>query len=183
MTTSSAMLSYLAPYNGVALAEFLRDNGYAILVCIDDVSKHAVVYRQISLIAGRVPGRDAYPADVFNVHAGLLERCCRGKWIYGNGSITGFPVVETINDDVTEYIATNLISITDGQIYTNGLLFKNGFRPAVDSGLSVSRVGSSAQCLCLKRYVGQTKNDLTNYRFGGLNRVQGMAIELVVYQD
>ena len=144
-TTSPAMLSYLAPYNGTAIAEYLRDNGYDGLICYDDFSKHAKVYRQISLIQGRVPGRDAYPADVFNVHAALLERAGKTKWICGNGSITAFPIIETIHCDVTEYIATNLISITDGQLYTNGILFKNGYRPAVDSGLSVSRVGSSAQ--------------------------------------
>ena len=144
-TTSPAMLSYLAPYNGTAITEYLRDNGYDGLICYDDFSKHAKVYRQISLIQGRVPGRDAYPADIFNVHAALLERAGKIKWICGNGSITAFPIIETIHCDVTEYIATNLISITDGQLYTNSILFKNGYRPAVDSGLSVSRVGSSAQ--------------------------------------
>ena len=101
-TTSPAMLSYLAPYNGTAIAEYLRDNGYDGLICYDDFSKHAKVYRQISLIQGRVPGRDAYPADVFNVHAALLERAAKIKWICGNGSITAFPIIETINCDVTE---------------------------------------------------------------------------------
>jgi F-type H+-transporting ATPase subunit alpha len=188
------MLSYLAPYNGTAIVEYLRDNGYDAIICYDDFSKHAKTYRQISLIQGRVPGRDAYPADVFNLHAGLLERAGATKTICGNGSITAFPIVETINCDVTEYIATNLISITDGQIYTNANLFKNGLRPAVDSALSVSRVGSSAQFTYYKRLVGTIKNDLTNYRQylessfvedeeTSYLRLKGIAIQCIYYQD
>ena len=193
-TTSPAMLSYLAPYNGTAITEYLRDNGYDSLICYDDFSKHAKVYRQISLIQGRVPGRDAYPADIFNVHAALLERAGKIKWICGNGSITAFPIIETIHCDVTEYIATNLISITDGQLYTNGILFKNGYRPAIDSGLSVSRVGSSAQFILLNLLVGTIKNDLTNYRqylessqLGDCDddvlMNKGRSIEYIYYQD
>jgi F-type H+-transporting ATPase subunit alpha len=188
-TTSPAMLSYLIPYNGTAIAEYLRDNGYDVLICYDDFSKHAKVYRQISLIQGRVPGRDAYPADIFNIHAALLERAGKIKWNCGNGSITAFPIIETINCDVTEYIATNLISITDGQIYTNINLFKNGYRPAVDSSLSVSRVGSSAQFTFYKKLVGTIKNDLTNYRqlinyaAYDLLLLKGRGIEYIYYQD
>ena len=207
-TTSPAMLSFLSPYTGTAVAEFLRDNGYDALICYDDFSKQGKVYRQISLIQGRVPGREGYPADVFNIHASLLERCGKTRWYIGdptlkapkgNGSITGFPVIETINCDVTEYIATNVISITDGQVYTNAALFKNGFRPAVDSALSVSRVGSSAQFKFLKKIVGTIKNDLTNYRQELENcqiadeegetedirllKLKGRPIELMFYQD
>lgn len=188
------MLSYLAPYNGIAIAEYLRDNGYNILICYDDFIKHAKVYRQLSLLQGRVPGRDAQPADIFNVHAALLERSAKLKFICGNGSITAYPIIETILCDVTEYIATNLISITDGQLYTNGIIFKNGYRPAIDSSLSVSRVGSSAQFNLLKLLVGTIKNDLTNYRQYvessqlAMDEIsesynKGRSIEYIYYQD
>jgi len=143
-SSTNSYLSFLIPMVGMTMAERFRDRGFNILVCVDDLSKHAKSYRQISLILGKLPGRDAYPSDIFNIHSSLLERVSINNMKYGGGSITCFPVIETINSDITEFVATNVISITDGQLYTNKQLFLNGIRPSIDTGLSVSRIGSSA---------------------------------------
>ena len=149
---------------GISIVERLRDRGFDSCICFDDLSKHSKCYRQISLILAKIPSRDAFPADIFNIHSSLLERCGKLMYSYFGGSITAFPVIETINSDITEYIATNVISITDGQFYTNKRLFLDSCRPAIDSGLSVSRIGSSAQSKLMKVLSVGIKNLLTNYR-------------------
>jgi len=159
-----APMSYLAPYSGSAMAEFFLDQGKDALVVYDDLSKHAQSYRQISLILRRPPGREAYPGDVFYLHSRLLERACKLSKEYGGGSITALPIIETQAGDVSAYIPTNVISITDGQIYLEGDLFYQGVRPAVNVGLSVSRVGSSAQTKAMKKVAGKLRLDLAQYR-------------------
>lgn len=158
------MLGYLLPLVGISIAERLRDRGFDVLISIDDLSKHAKAYRQISLLLGKIPSRDAYPSDIFNVHSSLLERAGKLRLDYKGGSITAFPIIETINSDITEFIATNVISITDGQLYTNRKLFLDGIRPAIDSALSVSRIGSNAQMKFMKILSAGIKNELTNLR-------------------
>jgi hypothetical protein len=162
--SSPAMLGYLIPLVGISMAERLRDRGLDILICFDDLSKHAKAYRQISLLLGKIPSRDAYPSDIFNVHSSLLERAGKLRLDFFGGSITAFPIIETINSDITEFIATNVISITDGQLYTNRKLFLDGIRPAIDSALSVSRIGSNAQMKFMKTLTFGIKNELTNFR-------------------
>ena len=162
--SSPAMLGYLLPLVGISIAERLRDRGYDVLISFDDLSKHAKTYRQISLLLGKIPSRDAYPSDIFNVHSSLLERAGKLRLDYKGGSITAFPIIETINSDITEFIATNVISITDGQLYTNRKLFLDGIRPAIDSALSVSRIGSNAQMKFMKILSSGIKNELTNLR-------------------
>ena len=162
-SSSSAMITFTLPLLGISFAEQLRDRGFEIIICFDDLSKHAKSYRQISLLLGKIPSRDAYPADIFNIHSSILERCGRLNSYY-KGSISSFPILETVNSDITEFIATNVISITDGQIYTNKQLFNFGIRPAIDSALSVSRIGSSAQCKFMKILSAGIKNELTNLR-------------------
>jgi hypothetical protein len=162
--SSPAMLGFLLPAVGMSVAERLRDRGYDVLVCFDDLSKHAKAYRQISLLLGKIPSRDAYPSDIFNVHSALLERAGKLRLDFFGGSITAFPVIETVNSDITEFIATNVISITDGQLYTNKNLFLEGTRPAIDSALSVSRIGSAAQMKMMKLLTIGIKNELTNLR-------------------
>ncbi len=159
-----APLSYLAPYSGSAMAEFFLDQGKDVLVVYDDLSKHAQSYRQISLILRRPPGREAYPGDVFYLHSRLLERACKLSKEYGGGSITALPIIETQAGDVSAYIPTNVISITDGQIYLESDLFYQGVRPAVNVGLSVSRVGSSAQTKAMKKVAGKLRLELAQYR-------------------
>lgn len=132
------------------MIERLRDRSLDSVLCLDDLSKHSKCYRQLSLILGKIASRDAFPADIFNVHSSLLERCSKLNFSFSSGSITGFPVIETINSDITEFIATNVISITDGQLYTSKRLFLYSIRPAIDSSLSVSRIGSNAQCKLVK---------------------------------
>merc|ERR1711933_147 len=156
-SSSSSLLSYTIPLIGISIAERLRDRGF------DNFSKHSKSYRQISLILGKIPSRDAFPSDIFNIHASILERCGKLKLCYFNGSITASPMIETIANDITEYIATNIISITDGQLYTNKKLFLDSCRPSIDSALSVSRIGSNAQCKLIKIISGGLKNELTNY--------------------
>jgi len=163
-SSSSSLLSFLIALIGISIAERLRDRGFDCCICFDDLSKHSKCYRQISLILAKIPSRDAFPADIFNIHSSLLERCGKLMYSYFGGSITAFPVIETINSDITEYIATNVISITDGQFYTNKRLFLDSCRPAIDSGLSVSRIGSSAQSKLMKVLSVGIKNLLTNYR-------------------
>ncbi len=162
--SSPASMQYLAPYGGVAMAEFFMDQGKDVLVIYDDLSKHAVSYREVSLLLGRPPGREAYPGDVFYLHSRLLERACRRNAENGGGSITALPIIETQAGDVSAYIPTNVISITDGQIYLEGDLFYKGVRPAVNAGLSVSRVGSSAQFKTIKKVAGTIKLDLAQFR-------------------
>jgi len=152
---------YLAPYSGAAMGEWFMENGMDALIVYDDLSKHAVAYRQISLILKRPSGREAYPGDVFYLHSRLLERAAR---LDGKGSLTALPIIETLAGDVSAYIPTNVISITDGQIYLETDLFNQGIRPAVSVGLSVSRVGSSAQLKMTKQVAGKVKGELAQYR-------------------
>jgi F-type H+-transporting ATPase subunit alpha len=156
--------SYLAPYSGCALAEYFCDKGKDVLVIYDDLSKHAVAYREISLLLRRPPGREAYPGDVFYLHSRLLERACKLNKEYGGGSITALPIIETQAGDLTAYIPTNVISITDGQIFLETGLFYKGIRPAINAGLSVSRVGSSAQIKSMKKVAGKMKLAMAQYR-------------------
>ncbi len=163
-SSESAALSYIAPYTGVSIAEYFMDQGKDVLIIYDDLSKHAVAYREISLLLRRPPGREAYPGDVFYLHSRLLERACRRNKEYGGGSITALPIIETQAGDVSAYIPTNVISITDGQIFLETDLFYKGIRPAVNVGLSVSRVGSAAQIKAMKKVAGTLKLDLAQYR-------------------
>lgn len=163
--SDSASMQYLAPYSGCAIAEFFRDNGKHGLIIYDDLSKHAIAYRQMSLLLRRPPGREAYPGDIFYLHSRLLERAAKlNKHSYGGGSLTALPIVETQSGDVSAYIPTNVISITDGQVYLETELFNRGIRPAINVGLSVSRVGSAAQCSTMKNIAGKLKLTLAQYR-------------------
>ena len=167
VTTSPAdspALKYIAPYAGCAMAEELMYQGKDVLIIYDDLTKHAIAYREVSLLLRRPPGREAYPGDIFFLHSRLLERAAKLSDEKGGGSITALPVIETQAGDVSAYIPTNLISITDGQIYLTTTLFFQGIRPAVDVGISVSRVGSSAQTKAMKSVAGQLKLDLAQYR-------------------
>ncbi|HEU5237654.1 MAG TPA: F0F1 ATP synthase subunit alpha, partial [Pyrinomonadaceae bacterium] len=155
---------YLAPFAGAAMGEWFMDNGMDALIVFDDLSKHAVAYRQVSLVLKRPSGREAYPGDVFYLHSRLLERAARVGEKYGNGSLTALPIIETQAGDVSAYIPTNVISITDGQIYLETDLFYQGVRPAISVGLSVSRVGSAAQLKAMKQVAGQLKGDLAQFR-------------------
>lgn len=162
--SAPAALQYLAPYSGTAIAEYFMDQGKDVLIIYDDLSKHAVAYRALSLLLERSPGREAYPGDVFYLHSRLLERSCRMDEAYGGGSITALPIIETQAGDVSAYIPTNVISITDGQIYLESDLFFEGFRPAVNVGLSVSRVGGAAQTKAIKSVSGTLRIDLAQYK-------------------
>lgn len=163
-SSDAVPLSYIAPYSATALAEYFMDQGKDVLVVYDDLTKHAVAYRELSLLLRRPPGREAYPGDVFYLHSRLLERACRRTEDFGGGSITALPIIETQAGDVSAYIPTNVISITDGQIFLDTKLFYNGIRPAVNVGLSVSRVGSSAQIKSMKKVAGKMKLTLAQYR-------------------
>ena len=162
--SDSATNQYLAPFAGAAMGEWFMDNGMDALIIYDDLSKHAVAYRQVSLVLKRPSGREAYPGDVFYLHSRLLERAARVGEKYGNGSLTALPIIETQAGDVSAYIPTNVISITDGQIYLETDLFYQGVRPAISVGLSVSRVGSAAQIKAMKQVAGQIKGDLAQFR-------------------
>jgi F-type H+-transporting ATPase subunit alpha len=162
--SDSAANQYLAPFAGASIGEWFMDNGMDALIIYDDLSKHAVAYRQVSLILKRPSGREAYPGDVFYLHSRLLERSARVSEKYGNGSLTALPIIETQAGDVSAYIPTNVISITDGQIYLETDLFYQGVRPAVSVGLSVSRVGSAAQIKAMKQVAGRIKGDLAQFR-------------------
>lgn len=159
-----APLQYIAPYSGCAIGEEWMENGEDVLIIYDDLSKHAVAYRTLSLLLKRPPGREAFPGDVFYLHSRLLERACRMSDEYGGGSITALPIIETQAGDVSAYIPTNVISITDGQIYLETEMFNSGFRPAVNAGLSVSRVGGSAQIKAMKKIAGPIRTELAQYR-------------------
>ena len=162
--SDSATNQYLAPFAGCAMGEWFMDNGMDALIIFDDLSKHAVAYRQVSLVLKRPSGREAYPGDVFYLHSRLLERSARLSEKYGNGSLTALPIIETQLGDVSAYIPTNVISITDGQIYLETDLFYQGVRPAISVGLSVSRVGSAAQIKAMKQVAGRIKLDLAQFR-------------------
>merc|ERR1712168_1258794 len=162
--SDAAPLQYLAPYSGCAMGEFFRDNGMHALIIFDDLSKQAVAYRQMSLLLRRPPGREAYPGDVFYLHSRLLERAAKMNDTQGGGSLTALPVIETQAGDVSAYIPTNVISITDGQIFLETELFYKGIRPAINVGLSVSRVGSAAQTKSMKQVAGSMKLELAQYR-------------------
>ncbi|MBP6854947.1 MAG: F0F1 ATP synthase subunit alpha [Candidatus Pacebacteria bacterium] len=157
-------MQYLAPYAGVTVAEYFMHKGQDVLIIYDDLSKHAVAYREISLLLRRPPGREAYPGDVFYLHSRLLERACRRNSEHGGGSITALPIIETQAGDISAYIPTNVISITDGQIFLETDLFYKGVRPAVNVGFSVSRVGGSAQIKAMKKVAGTLKLDLAQFR-------------------
>ena len=159
-----APLQFLAPYTGCTFGEFFRDNGMHALIIYDDLSKQAVAYRQMSLLLRRPPGREAYPGDVFYLHSRLLERAAKLNEDNGGGSLTALPIIETQAGDVSAYIPTNVISITDGQIFLETELFNQGIRPAVNVGLSVSRVGSAAQIKAMKKVAGSIKLELAQYR-------------------
>ena len=162
--SDSAPLQFLAPYTGCTIGEFFRDNGMHALIVYDDLSKQAVAYRQMSLILRRPPGREAYPGDVFYLHSRLLERAAKLSDEHGGGSLTALPIIETQGGDVSAYIPTNVISITDGQIFLETELFNQGIRPAINVGLSVSRVGSAAQTKAMKKVSGSMKLELAQYR-------------------
>src|SRR5512136_1538413 len=162
--SDSATSQYLAPFAGAAMGEWFMDNGMDALIIYDDLSKHAVAYREISLVLKRPSGREAYPGDVFYLHSRLLERAARVGEKYGNGSLTALPIIETKAGDVSAYIPTNVISITDGQIYLETDLFYQGIRPAISVGLSVSRVGSAAQLKAMKQVAGRLKGELAQFR-------------------
>ncbi len=159
-----APVQYIAPYSGTAVAEYFLDQGKDVLIVYDDLSKHAVAYRTMSLLLHRPPGREAYPGDVFYLHSRLLERSCRLDEAHGGGSITALPIIETQAGDVSAYIPTNVISITDGQIFLESELFNAGMRPAVNVGLSVSRVGGAAQTKAMKKVSGKMRIDLAQFR-------------------
>ena len=162
--SDSAPLQFIAPYAGATLGEFFRDSGRHALVIYDDLSKHAQAYRQMSLLLRRPPGREAYPGDVFYLHSRLLERASKLNDQLGGGSLTALPIIETQAGDVSAYIPTNVISITDGQIYLEPNLFNAGVRPAINVGISVSRVGGNAQIKAMKRVAGRLRLDLAQYR-------------------
>jgi F-type H+-transporting ATPase subunit alpha len=159
-----APLQFLAPYAGCTMGEYFRDNGMHALIVYDDLSKQATAYRQMSLLLRRPPGREAFPGDVFYLHSRLLERAAKMNEDHGNGSLTALPIVETQANDVSAYIPTNVISITDGQIFLETDLFYQGIRPALNVGLSVSRVGSAAQIKAMKQVAGRIKLELAQYR-------------------
>jgi len=161
--SSSPVMRYLAPFSGMAVAEYFMDQGKDVLIVMDDLSKHAVSYREISLLLRRPPGREAYPGDVFYLHSRLLERAAQLNEEQGGGSITALPIIETQASDVSAYIPTNVISITDGQIFLNSSLFYKGIRPAIDVGISVSRVGGSAQTKIMKKVSGSAKLSLAQF--------------------
>jgi len=159
-----APMQFIAPYSGCSMGEYFRDNGRHALVIYDDLSKHAAAYRQLSLLLRRPPGREAYPGDVFYLHSRLLERAAKMSSERGGGSLTALPIIETQAGDVSAYIPTNVISITDGQIYLEGDLFYSGVRPAVNVGISVSRVGGNAQMKAMRKVAGPLRLELAQYR-------------------
>ena len=162
--SNPAPMLYLAPYAGVTMAEYFMYQGKDVLIVYDDLSKHAVAYREMSLLLHRPPGREAYPGDVFYLHSRLLERAARLNDKLGGGSITALPIIETQAGDISAYIPTNVISITDGQIYLQSDYFYKGIRPAINAGLSVSRVGGAAQTKAIKKVSGTLRLDLASYR-------------------
>ena len=177
-STTSSSSPYYIPLYSIPISERYRDRGLDIITCSDDSSKHSKSYRQISSILGKIPSRDASPSDIPNIHPSLSERCGKLSTTYFNGSISSFPIIETINPDITEHIATNVIPTTDGQYYTNKQLFLNLYRPAIDSGLPVSRIGSNAQCKSIKLIAIGIKNESTYYRIMELSNTIQTSISL-----
>ena len=163
-SSDPASLQFLAPYAGCSIGEFFRDSGEHALVIYDDLSKQAVAYRQVSLLLRRPPSREAYPGDIFYLHSRLLERAAKMRQELGGGSLTALPIIETQAGDVSAYIPTNVISITDGQIFLDSSLFHKGLRPAINIGISVSRIGAAAQVKCLRKVAATLKMDLAQYR-------------------
>merc|ERR1711987_1922 len=161
--SDAAPLQYLAPYSGVAMGEYFRDNGMHAVIIYDDLTKQAMAYRQMSLLLRRPPGREAYPGDVFYLHSRLLERAAKLSDALGGGSMTALPIIETQAGDVSAYIPTNVISITDGQVFLSSDLFNSGIRPAINVGISVSRVGSAAQIKAMKQVAGRLKLELAQF--------------------
>ena len=161
--SEAASLQYIAPYSGSSMAEYFMEKGKHVLIIYDDLSKHAVAYREMSLLLRRPPGREAYPGDVFYLHSRLLERAAKLSDDLGGGSITALPIIETKSGDISAYIPTNVISITDGQIFLETDLFNSGFRPAINAGVSVSRVGGSAQIKAMKQVASKVKLELAQY--------------------
>merc|ERR1712134_191792 len=161
--SDAAPLQYLAPYSGCAMGEYFRDNGMHAVIIYDDLTKQAMAYRQMSLLLRRPPGREAYPGDVFYLHSRLLERAAKLSDALGGGSMTALPIIETQASDVSAYIPTNVISITDGQIFLSNDLFNSGIRPAINVGISVSRVGSAAQLKAMKQVAGKLKLELAQF--------------------
>jgi len=187
-SSSCSLLSFMIPLIAVSISERLRDRGIDTSITYDDLSKHSKSYRHISSLLGKIPSRDAYPADIFNIHSSILERCPKLKYSYFGGSITASPIIETINSDITEYIATNVIPITDGQLYTNKKLFLDSCRPSIDSSLSVSRIGSNAQCKSIKVISIGIKNELTGLRIMELSSnsflfYKPLSLNLIFFQD
>ena len=190
-SSSSSLLSFMIPLIGISIAERLRDRGFDCCICFDDLSKHSRSYRQISLLSMKIPARDAYPSDVFNIHSSLLERVAYGVWMgtlrNGRSTISCLPIIETINADISEYIATNVISITDGQFYMNKSLFNLSSRPAIDSSLSVTRIGSNAQCKWIKLVSAGIKNELTTRRNNSSNNIieynRLICLNYIFFQD
>jgi len=162
--SDSAPLQFLAPFAGTSMGEYFRDNGKHALIVYDDLSKHAVAYRQLALLLRRPPGREAYPGDIFYLHSRLLERSAKWDDAHGGGSLTALPIIETQAGDVSAYIPTNVISITDGQIYLEPELFYAGVRPAINVGISVSRVGGNAQTKAMKQVAGRLRLEMAQYR-------------------
>ena len=190
-STSSSLLTFLLPLYGISIAERIRDIGFDSSLCFDDLSKHSKAYRQINLLQQKLPSRSAFPSDIFNIHSSLLERVAYGIWIgtirNARSTITALPIIETINADISEYIATNVISITDGQMHFNKNQFNQSARPAIDSSLSISRVGSNAQCKLIKMTSAGIKNELTTLRNNpNLNNIELhrlSSLESIFYQD
>ena len=162
--SSPSVIQYIAPYVGCAMGEYFMEHGKDALIIYDDLSKHAVAYREVSLLLRRPPGREAYPGDVFYLHSKLLERAARVDQPRGGGSLTALPIIETLDSDISAYIPTNVISITDGQIFLETELFNSGFKPAIDVGFSVSRVGGSAQTKIMKKVAGKLRLELATFR-------------------
>ena len=163
-SSAPAVIQYLAPYVGCTLGEYFMNQGKDVVIIYDDLSKHAVAYREISLLLRRPPGREAYPGDIFYLHSRLLERAAKLNDNYGGGSMTALPIVETLDSDISAYVPTNIISITDGQIFLETELFNGGIKPAVDVGLSVSRVGGNAQTKIMKKVAGKLRIQLATFR-------------------
>ena len=190
-SSSSSLMSFIIPLIGITISERIRDRGFDCCICFDDLSKHSKSYRQISLLQNKIPSRDAYPSDIFNIHSSLLERVSYsvrlGTLRNGRSTISCMPIIETINSDISEYIATNVISITDGQFYFNKHLFNNSIRPAIDSSLSVTRIGSNAQCKLIKHSIVGIKNTITTLRnemnLSINNKIILDTLNNILYQD
>jgi F-type H+-transporting ATPase subunit alpha len=163
-SSAPAVTQYLAPYVGCTLGEYFMNQGKDVLIIYDDLTKHAIAYREISLLLRRPPGREAYPGDIFYLHSRLLERAAKLNAEYGGGSLTALPIVETLDSDISAYVPTNIISITDGQIFLETQLFNSGVKPAINVGLSVSRVGGNAQTALMKKIAGKLRIQLANFR-------------------